>query len=96
MVIDPKGIVGEIGYEIAVFLNNHLWWLSEENNCGEKLDFAVQSFSEAFEISPADLKKWAFAQMVLSAWWTFEDGGENWESELAFAEFWKVELKRKT
>ncbi len=90
LVIDPKGVIGNIGYEIAVFLNNHLWWLSPEKNCVEKLERAVRQFSEAFDISPDHLKKWAFAQMVLSAWWTFEDNGENWESELAFAEFWKV------
>lgn len=90
LIIDPKGVIGNIGYEIAVFLNNHLWWLSADKNREEKLENAVHQFSQAFNISPADLKKWAFAQMVLSAWWTFEDNGENWEIELAFAEFWKV------
>ncbi len=90
LVIDPKGLIGEIGYEIAVFLNNHLWWLYTENNYKEKLDYAVKRFSRAFDISQTDLKKWAFAQIVLSAWWTFEDSGGNWKRELAFAEFWKV------
>ncbi|CAN5757862.1 N/A [soil metagenome] len=90
LIIDPKGLIGEISYEIAVFLNNHLWWLSPKKNCEEKLDYAVRQFSEAFNISQTDLKKWAFAQIVLSAWWTFEDGGGNWQRELGFAEFWKV------
>lgn len=26
LVIDPKGIVGHVGYDIAVFLNNLHWW----------------------------------------------------------------------
>lgn len=90
LAIDPKGIVGDIGYEIAVFLNNHLWWLASDADLREKLDEAVRQFSEAFEIEPRDLRKWAFAQIVLSAWWTFEDSGENWASELAFAEIWEV------
>lgn len=90
LVIDPKGLIGETGYEIAVFLNNHRWWLASETDCEEKLDHAVCRFSEAFDISQTHLKQWAFAQMVLSAWWTFEDGGENWQRELGFAEFWKV------
>ena len=90
LAIDPKGIIGDIGYEISVFLNNHLWWLASDANLKEKLNQAVLQFSEAFEIEPRDLRKWAFAQIVLSAWWTFEDNGENWENELAFAEIWEV------
>jgi streptomycin 6-kinase len=90
LAIDPKGIVGEIGYEISVFLNNHLCWQIAEPDLKGKLDAAVQQFSEAFAIEPQHLRKWAFAQMVLSAWWTFEENGENWERELAFAEFWEV------
>lgn len=90
LAIDPKGVVGEIGYEIAVFLNNHLWWLAVEPNVRKTLNDAVNEFSKTFEIEPKNLRKWAFAQIVLSAWWTFEDNGKNWESELAFAEIWEV------
>lgn len=90
LVIDPKGIIGEIGYEISVFLNNHLWWLADEPDVRKQLNYAVEKFSEAFGIEKSDLKKWAFAQIVLSAWWTFEDNGKNWDRALAFAEFWDV------
>ncbi len=90
LAIDPKGIVGDTGYEIAVFLNNHLWWLASESNLKEILTNAVRCFSEAFEIEQIDLRKWAFAQITLSAWWTFDENGENWERELAFAEFWET------
>lgn len=88
LIIDPKGIIGNVGYEIAVFLNNHLWWLNGQPNLKEKLEVVSGKFSEAFEIKPEDLRKWTFCQMVLSAWWTFEDNGENWQRELAFAEIW--------
>lgn len=90
LAIDPKGIVGDVGYEIAVFLNNHLWWLSSDADLKEKLNDAVRRFSDSFEIAPNDLRQWAFAQISLSAWWTFDENGENWEKELAFAEFWEV------
>ena len=90
LAIDPKGIIGEVGYEIAVFLNNHRSWLASEKNLREKLNATVRQFSEAFEVSPPDLRKWAYAQMVLSAWWTFDENGENWQTELTFAEFWEV------
>ncbi|MGI8786836.1 MAG: aminoglycoside phosphotransferase family protein [Pyrinomonadaceae bacterium] len=90
LAIDPKGIIGEVGYETAVFLNNHHWWLASEPNLEEKLNDAVRRFSEAFAIKPLDLRKWAYSQMVLSAWWTFDENGKNWEKDLAFAEFWEV------
>jgi streptomycin 6-kinase len=90
LAIDPKGIIGDAGYEIAVFLNNHLWWLANGQNLREKIEAGVRLFSEAFEIAPANLRRWAYVQIVLSAWWTFEDNGANWERELAFAEFWEV------
>jgi streptomycin 6-kinase len=90
LAIDPKGIIGDIGYEISVFLNNHVLWLAGESEISEKLKDIIKLFSEAFEIEPIDLRKWAFAQMVLSAWWTFEENGTNLERELALAEFWKV------
>ncbi|MCY7374933.1 MAG: aminoglycoside phosphotransferase family protein [Pyrinomonadaceae bacterium] len=90
LALDPKGIIGEIGYEIAVFLNNHLWWLASELNLQKKSDDAVRQFSEAFAVEPPDLNKWAFAQMVLSAWWTFEENGENWQTDLALATIWEA------
>lgn len=90
LVIDPKGVIGQIGYEISVFLNNHLWILQGNKNLSEKLDKAVSSFSAAFEIEPETLKKWAYAQGVLSAWWTFEENGANWKSDLATVEAWEI------
>ena len=90
LAIDPKGIVGGIGYEIAVFLNNHLWWSASERKLKENLNNAVQRFAEAFDVEPIDLRRWAYAQIVLSAWWTFDENGENWANELSFAEFWET------
>ncbi|HVE55345.1 MAG TPA: aminoglycoside phosphotransferase family protein, partial [Pyrinomonadaceae bacterium] len=90
LVIDPKGIVGQTGYEISVFLNNHVWWLSKDADLREKLDNAVTKFSEAFEIERQTLRKWAYAQTVLSAWWTFEENGKNWQTDLALADVWEV------
>ena len=90
LVIDPKGVIGQIGYEISVFLNNHVWFLRDDKNLNEKINKAVFEFSEAFEIEPEILKKWSYAQCVLSAWSTFQDNGENWKTDLALADVWKV------
>jgi streptomycin 6-kinase len=90
LAIDPKGIIGHIGYEIAVFLNNHHWWLEGESEIPAKLDKAVRQFSDAFDISPGDLRRWAYAQMVLSAWWTFGEMPDIYNNELALADIWDV------
>lgn len=90
LAIDPKGIAGQFGYEISVFLNNHVWWLANDADIKKKLDFAVAKFGEAFAIEPEDLRKWAYAQSVLSAWWTFEENGDNWKKDLALADVWEV------
>ncbi|HEX8289754.1 MAG TPA: aminoglycoside phosphotransferase family protein [Pyrinomonadaceae bacterium] len=90
LLIDPKGIVGGIGYDIAVFLNNLVRWQLSAPDVDSKIKNAVEKFGEVFEIEPSKLRKWAYAQMVLSALWTFEDRTGKWREELDFAEIWKV------
>jgi streptomycin 6-kinase len=90
LVIDPKGIIGQIGYEISVFLNNHVLWLSSAPDLSEKINDAVLRFAKAFAVEPQILRKWAFAQAVLSAWWTYEENGKNWEMDLESAKIWDV------
>jgi streptomycin 6-kinase len=90
VVIDPKGIIGHIGYEIAVFLNNFHWWQDAEPDIHERLKAAVEQFADAFGIDPNELKKWAFAQMVLSAWWIFDEMPDIYSNELALADIWRV------
>jgi streptomycin 6-kinase len=90
LAIDPKGIVGDIGYDLSIFMINHANWLKADPNLSAKLDGAIRAFSEAFQIEPQNLRKWIFAHSVLSAWWTFEENCENWKREIAFAEIWKV------
>lgn len=90
LAIDPKGIVGDIGYDLTVFLLNHANWLRAEPDLREKLNGAILQFSKAFKVEPLNIRKWVFAQAVLSAWWTFEETGENWRNELDFAKIWEV------
>jgi streptomycin 6-kinase len=90
VVIDPKGIVGHIGYEIAVFLNNFHWWQETKRDIKEVLDRALHQFSAVFELDPTELRQWAFAQMVLSAWWTFDEMPALYDNEVAKADIWDV------
>jgi len=90
LAIDPKGIVGHRAYDAAVFLLNHANWLKNEPGFREKLSDAIERFSAALEIEQRDLRRWCFAQGVLSAWWTFEDNCENFGRDLEFTKIWEV------
>ena len=90
LVIDPKGIIGDIGFEIAVFLNNPRSWILTNPKRREILDKRIRQFAGDFEIEPLELRKWAYAEAVLSAWWTFEDNGAGWEKWLACADVWET------
>lgn len=90
LAIDPKGITGNFGYEITSFFLNHRRWLENGPDLNDRLSAAIQRFSDAFDLAPGDIRKWTFAQSVLSAWWTFEENSENWQVELAAAEIWGV------
>ncbi len=90
LVIDPKGVVGEIGYEIAVFLNDLAGWTEHLENQKAILNSALESFSESFKVSPENLRKWAFSFAILSAWWMMEDLGENQEKHILRADIWEV------
>ena len=90
LAIDPKGIVGDIGYEIAVFLNNFHWWQETKTDIRPRLERAIAQFSDAFDLDSFELRQWAFAQMVLGAWWTFDEMPEIYSGEVARADIWDV------
>lgn len=89
LAIDPKGIVGDIGFEVSVFLNNPRGWLLTRPDARAISNRRIEIFAEAFAIEPSNLRKWAYAEAVLSAWWTIEDGGREAEKWLACAAIWE-------
>ena len=90
LLIDPKGIVGHVGYDIAVFLNNLSWWQKGHPKLEEFLQDAVHQFSAAFEIAEFELLQWAYAYMVIGAWWNFEDMPQLYNSDVAMMDMWGV------
>ena len=90
LVIDPKGIIGHLGYEIAVFLNNFHWWQEDRADIKLRIEAAIGQFSDAFDLDPYEIREWAFAQMVLSAWWTFDEMPDLYNNEVEKADIWDV------
>jgi streptomycin 6-kinase len=91
-VIDPEGAIGPIGYEIAVFLNEHSRWMRGKEKAEQEAVFAVEAFAEAFSAEPNDLCEWAFCQMMLAQCWDVEDFGEADPSDVEMAARW-LEIK---
>lgn len=89
-VIDPKGWAGPIGYEIAVFLNNYHWWQERRPDIRQRLEHAVGEFADAFQLTPLEVRQWAYVQMVIGAWWNFADMPELYDGSVVKADIWDI------
>jgi len=85
LAIDPKGIVGDRGYEVGMFLLNPFDF-REQPNPQQIMERRVYLLAEELGIERERVRGWGVAQAVLSAWWTVEENGNDWESALFCAE----------
>ena len=73
IAIDPKGVVGELAYELgAVFRNPR-----EEPRLftdASTIERRLRQLTVALHVDATRVLGWAFAQAVLSAVWDWEDG----------------------
>lgn len=90
VAIDPKGIVGHIGYDLAVFLNNLQWWRKDDPAMHDLLEFAIREFAASFDLGEREVREWAFAYMVIGAWWTFDEMPEHYDTDFAKIDIWDV------
>jgi streptomycin 6-kinase len=73
MAIDPKGVVGEVAYEVGAALRN-------PGECLEVfadpavIERRVALFASWWGVDDGRLLRWAYAQAVLSAIWHVQDG----------------------
>jgi streptomycin 6-kinase len=73
IAIDPKGVIGELEYEIGAALRNP----AERPDLlasPEVIERRLGVFYDALGIDVDRARAWAFAQGVLSAIWSVEDG----------------------
>jgi streptomycin 6-kinase len=74
LAIDPKGVIGEIEYEVGASLRNPRE-APAVFTAPDTIARRVRRFSDALHIDASRAFGWAFAQAVLSAIWVIEDGG---------------------
>ena len=86
LAIDPKGVIGEPAYEVGAFLRNPTDRLLASARPGDVIARRIDSFSERLGFDRQRLRAFGFAQLVLSAWWAYEDHGDGWQSAIALAE----------
>ena len=72
IAIDPKGVIGEVEYELAVSLRNPI---QRPDVFGDPRVFErrVDQFARELAVNAERVKKWAYATAVLAAIWTIED-----------------------
>jgi streptomycin 6-kinase len=84
LAIDPKGIVGEPAYETAPLLLN--MFSKEEPQVDKVLARGIAQLSEELGLDKQRIHSWALSRAVLSAVWSLEDTGQDWEEAIACAE----------
>lgn len=73
IAIDPKGVVGEVEYEIGAAMRNPVELpelFMNPRTIAQRLD----RFCSALQLDTRRVLAWSFAQAVLSAIWSVEDG----------------------
>ena len=90
VVIDPKGLVGHVAYDISVFLNNLHWWQKGKAGVQADLFKAARQFGEAFDLDERTIREGAYAGMVIGAWWNFDETPQHYANEVVLADVWDV------
>jgi streptomycin 6-kinase len=85
LAIDPKGVVGEPAYEVGALLRNLAPRWRAEAQPGRVLARRVDQLAGELGFDRERIRGWGFAQAVLAAWWSLEDG-EDWEWAIYCAE----------
>ena len=85
-VIDPKGVAGEPAYEVGALLRNP-FTLYDELDLKRITARGLDILAETLDMNRERLRQWSLAQAVLSAWWSYEDGGDpgDWEPTMRLA-----------
>lgn len=74
-IIDPKGVVGERGYEVAAFVLNPPG-IGTTPDYAAKVQRRLAQFSESLSFDLGRLLQWTFVKAVVASVWAFEDHGE--------------------
>ncbi len=89
LAIDPKGMLGDPGYEIGPFLLNPDGPPKSAAMLRRRLDILADELAYDWQ----RLHAWGIAHAVLSACWSAENHGSDWQGAIAMAQT-LIELRR--
>lgn len=73
LAIDPKGVIGEVEYEIGAILRNP-FSRPELFTSPNRIETRIKQLTARLHLEYGRVLAWGFAQVVLSAIWEVEDG----------------------
>ena len=74
LVIDPKGIIGDPYYDLAVYMHNPMKELFVVQNIQAILINRITTFASLLGYDRQRIFDWTYLQAVTSAYWSVEDG----------------------
>lgn len=86
LALDPKGVIGEVEYEVGAFLRNPWPDMPGVDLLLRALPRRLAIFHEMLGFDIQRMLAWSLYQAVLSSWWTYEDHHHVGEEMIAFAE----------
>lgn len=86
LIIDPKGIIGDPGYDLGAFLYNPWPGLLELPDPGRVIARRVDQLAEGLGMERARVRGWGIAQAVLSACWSVDDD-HDWRYTITCGEY---------
>ena len=89
-LIDPKGLMGEMEYEIFPFLINNLPAASFE----EVIERRIQLFEDELQIDIERTYAWSLYRSLLSAWWSIEDNMGISDTDLRIIDLFNKKVSR--
>jgi len=88
LAIDPKGVVGDLAYEVGSFMINQLEPSQPGSVTKEIMNQRLTVFAGELGIEKRRLARWAFFHAILSAVWDVEEGADR-TNTIRFAEILK-------
>ena len=82
LAIDPKGVIGDRGYETAPFILNPNTEIHSVRDQRRLFDRRIRQFAELLDIDQQRIHGWALAFSILSAWWGYGTS-ERWQRTVA-------------
>ena len=77
LIIDPKGVIGPVGYEVGPLMLNPWGSISDWGRFKIQTEKRVSILVERLGWEREAIINWAIAHAILSAWWNIEDDMED-------------------